>query len=153
MRDQAEAALAIFRRDLQIFLSYRGQAVSHAFSAAFSIALFYYISRLLQIRDFESPDAYFAFVVVGLVIMAVLHRGMGLGLNVSFLSASAAVIIGVGAVLAAGYPDPGSPLATSDITASLFVILPNIVACIVVYLRVVRKASPERRATDAATGG
>ena len=87
------------------------------------------------------------------VIMAVLHRGMGLGLNVSFLSASAAVIIGVGAVLAAGYPDPGSPLATSDITASLFVILPNIVACIVVYLRVVRKASPERRATDAATGG
>ena len=43
------------------------------------------------------------------VIMAVLHRGMGLGLNVSFLSASAAVIIGVGAVLAAGYQPQWHP--------------------------------------------
>jgi ABC-type multidrug transport system permease subunit len=82
VRDQFEAALAIFRRDLQIFLSYRGQAASHAFSAAFSIALFYYISRLLQIREFESPDAYFAFVVVGLVIMAVLQSTLVLAASV-----------------------------------------------------------------------
>jgi ABC-2 type transport system permease protein len=82
MRDQLEAAYAIFRRDLDIFLSYRGQAVSHLFSAAFSIALFYYISRLLQIREFESPDAYFAFVVVGLVIMAVLQSTLVLAASV-----------------------------------------------------------------------
>jgi ABC-2 type transport system permease protein len=48
-------------------------AYSQAFSAVFSVALFYYISRLLNISDFESPDAYFAFVVIGLVILAVLQ--------------------------------------------------------------------------------
>jgi ABC-type uncharacterized transport system permease subunit len=68
-----QAALAIFRRDLQIFLSYRTLALSAAFSAVFSVALFYYLSRLLGAREFASPDDYFSFVVVGLVILSVLQ--------------------------------------------------------------------------------
>ena len=67
------AACAIFRRDLQIFLSYRALAASTMFSAVFSVALFYYLSRLLSVRNFESSDDYFAFVVVGLVILAVIQ--------------------------------------------------------------------------------
>lgn len=73
MNGQLAAAIAIFRRDLQIFLSYRGLALSAAFSAVFSVALFYYISRLLSVRQFESPADYFSFIVVGLVILSVLQ--------------------------------------------------------------------------------
>jgi ABC-2 type transport system permease protein len=36
-----------------------------------SIALFYYISRLVKVSQFESADAYFAFAVVGIAIMEV----------------------------------------------------------------------------------
>ncbi len=34
-----------------------------------AVALFYYISRLVTVAPFHGPDAYFAFAVVGLVIM------------------------------------------------------------------------------------
>jgi ABC-type uncharacterized transport system permease subunit len=71
MRESLTAATAIFRRDLHVFLSYRAQAFSQLFSVLFSLALFYYISRLLHVQTFESPDSYFAFVVVGLVILSV----------------------------------------------------------------------------------
>ena len=67
------AGLAIFHRDLLIFLSYRALALSAAFSAIFSVALFYYLSRLLSVTEFASRDDYFAFVVVGLVILSVLQ--------------------------------------------------------------------------------
>jgi ABC-2 type transport system permease protein len=73
MRRQLQAGYAIFRRDLQIFLSYRALALSTAFSSVFSVALFYYIAQLLDVREFKSPDDYFAFVVVGLVILAVIQ--------------------------------------------------------------------------------
>ena len=73
MRVQLRAAAAIFHRDLQVFLSYRTAAVSLFFSGLFSIALFYYISQLVGVRGFETKQDYFAFVVVGLVILAVLQ--------------------------------------------------------------------------------
>jgi ABC-2 type transport system permease protein len=76
--DQLRAGLAIFRRDLQIFLSYRALAFSLLFSSVFSVALFYYLSRLLRVSEFNSPQAYFAFVVVGLVISAVLQSTLAL---------------------------------------------------------------------------
>lgn len=67
------AALAIFRRDLRIFLSYRTMAYSQAFSGVASLGVFYYVSRLLRVSTFSSADRYFAFVVVGLVILAVVQ--------------------------------------------------------------------------------
>jgi ABC-type multidrug transport system permease subunit len=82
MSNHLGAALAIFRRDLQVFLSYRGLALSAAFSAVFSVALFYYVSRLLSIREFESPQDYFSFVVVGLVILSVLQSTLVLSATV-----------------------------------------------------------------------
>lgn len=82
MNRHLEAGLAIFRRDLLIFLSYRSIALSAGFSAAFSVALFYYLSRLVSVRDFGSPDDYFAFVVVGLVILSVVQSTLVLAATV-----------------------------------------------------------------------
>lgn len=71
MKPVLAAGVAIFRRDLQIYLSYRTQAITQFASVILGLSLFYYLSRLLQIQTFESPDSYFAFVVVGLVILSV----------------------------------------------------------------------------------
>ena len=72
------ASLAIFRRDLQIFFSYRTLAFSQAFSSIFSIAMFYYLSRLLNVHTFTTSNSYFSFVVVGLVILAVIQSTLTL---------------------------------------------------------------------------
>jgi ABC-2 type transport system permease protein len=65
-----DAALAIVRRDRAAFLSYRLRFLSQVLSAFFSVVLFYYISRLVKVSSFGSSDNYFAYVVVGLVIMS-----------------------------------------------------------------------------------
>jgi ABC-2 type transport system permease protein len=66
------AAGAIFKRDLLLFTSYRTRAISTLISTAVSLTLFYYVSRLVNSRAVGSPDDYFAFVVVGLIIFGVL---------------------------------------------------------------------------------
>jgi ABC-2 type transport system permease protein len=64
---------AVFRRDLAVRLSYRARFVSQLLSAFFSLTLFFYISRLVRVESFASGDAYYAFAVVGLVILQVLN--------------------------------------------------------------------------------
>src|SRR3954463_14197068 len=66
------AAGAIFRRDLLLFRSYRTRPVSILFSTAVSLTLFYYVSRLVRSPAVGSPDEYYGFVVVGLIIFGVL---------------------------------------------------------------------------------
>ena len=41
------AALAVARRDFQIFMSYRLRLVSQVLSTLFAVTLFYYVSRLV----------------------------------------------------------------------------------------------------------
>jgi ABC-2 type transport system permease protein len=65
-----DGALAIVRRDSAAFLSYRLRFMSQTLTAFFSVVLFYYISRLVKVSTFGSSDNYFAYVVVGLVIMS-----------------------------------------------------------------------------------
>lgn len=65
-------ALAVAKRDLMIFISYRTIFLSQIFQAVFAVTLFYYVSRLLRVGTFGSADEYFAFVVVGLVVLRVL---------------------------------------------------------------------------------
>ena len=67
------AARAIVRRDLQVAMSYRAPFFASILSAFFSLTLFYYISRLVTVSAFQSADAYYAFAVVGLVILQVLN--------------------------------------------------------------------------------
>lgn len=65
-------ALAVARRDLLLFMSYRSRLVTHVLTVTFTLTLFYYLSRLISVRAFQSPDDYYAFVVVGLVIIQLL---------------------------------------------------------------------------------
>ena len=64
------------RRDFQLFLSYRLRFASQVFSTVFGVMLFYYLSRLVSVRQFPSHDDYFAFVVVGLAVMELLTATM-----------------------------------------------------------------------------
>lgn len=66
------AALAILERDLRIFLTYRNRVIAEFASIVFSITIFYYVARMVRVEQFPSPDDYFAFVVVGLVIIRTL---------------------------------------------------------------------------------
>jgi len=68
----ASAVFEILRRDVLVFASYRARLFSMILGVFFSLALFYYISRLVSVQSFESPDAYFAFVVAGLIVFRIL---------------------------------------------------------------------------------
>ena len=66
------AAIAIFKRDFLLFKSYRTRPFSVFLSSAVGVTLFYYVSRLVHSPAVGSPDDYYGFVVVGLIIFAVL---------------------------------------------------------------------------------
>lgn len=67
------AGLAVVKRDFKLALSYRLRFATQLLSVFFSLTLFYYLSRLVQVPVFESHDAYYAFAVVGLIILQVLN--------------------------------------------------------------------------------
>lgn len=72
-RLELTAALAYMRRDITVFLSYRLRFITQLLGSFFSITLFHFLSRLIHAKPFESPDAYYAYAVVGLLILAVLN--------------------------------------------------------------------------------
>jgi ABC-2 type transport system permease protein len=67
------AFLAILRRDLYVYLSYRTRLASQLLTALFSLTLFFYISRLVHVSGFTSHRAYFGFVVVGISLISVIY--------------------------------------------------------------------------------
>src|ERR1700751_1128423 len=67
------AFLAIVRRDFAIFRSYRMRLLSQTMNMLFSLALFYYVSRLVHVRGFASPNDYYACVVIGLTMIGVIY--------------------------------------------------------------------------------
>jgi len=66
------AAGAIFTRDWKVFSSYRTRLVSTFISTTVGVTVFYYVSRLVSGSAFPTPDDYFGYVVVGIVILEVL---------------------------------------------------------------------------------
>jgi ABC-2 type transport system permease protein len=70
------AALAVARRDFQIFMSYRLRLVSQVLSTLFAVTLFYYVSRLVTVREFPTHNAYFAYAIVGLAAMQALSAAV-----------------------------------------------------------------------------
>jgi len=66
------AAGSIFRRDARIYFSSKLRIVSVIGSTLFALTVFWFVSRLFSAGRFRDPDEYFAFVVIGLVILAVL---------------------------------------------------------------------------------
>jgi ABC-2 type transport system permease protein len=73
LRGRLAAAYAIFRRDLHVYVSYRTRMVSQLLTSVFSLTLFYYISRLVHVSGFVTPNDYFGFVVVGIALVSVLY--------------------------------------------------------------------------------
>jgi ABC-2 type transport system permease protein len=68
----ASAAGAICKRDFLIFATYRTRFFTTFFTTAVSLTLFFYVSRLVSSPRIGSPDDYYAFVVVGIVIFTML---------------------------------------------------------------------------------
>jgi ABC-2 type transport system permease protein len=68
----AGAAGGVFRRDLAIFLSYRMRFVTTLFATVVTLTLFFYVSRLVHSDRIGSPDDYYRFVVVGIVVVSLL---------------------------------------------------------------------------------
>jgi ABC-2 type transport system permease protein len=67
------AFLAVMRRDLTVYLSYRTRIFSQLLTSVFSLTLFYYVSRLVHVSGFTSPASYFAFVVVGISMVSIMY--------------------------------------------------------------------------------
>ena len=78
MRETFDAAVGLIHRDWLTFSSYRTQLLSMSFGLLTSLTLYYFLSRLVHVSTFQSSDAYFAFVVVGMVILQVLHSTVGI---------------------------------------------------------------------------
>ena len=68
----ADAMYAVLRRDFRLELSYRVRFIARFASVFFSLTLFYYVSRLIG-TGFASPDEYYAFAVIGIVVLQVLN--------------------------------------------------------------------------------
>lgn len=77
MRDNltayAGAAAAIVRRDFLLMTSYRFRFFTQLLTAFFSLTLFYYISRLVNVGNGISSDEYYAFAVTGLMTLQVIN--------------------------------------------------------------------------------
>jgi ABC-2 type transport system permease protein len=70
------AVLATVRRDAAIFVSYRFRVVTQVLGMLFSLATFYYIAKLVRPNAVGGGGHYYAFVVIGIVIMSVLTAAL-----------------------------------------------------------------------------
>lgn len=75
----AAAVAATVKRDVVIFVSYRTRLVSQVAAMLLSMTMFYYVSKLVRPGVAGAPDRYFAYVVVGIVAMAVLTAALNTG--------------------------------------------------------------------------
>jgi ABC-2 type transport system permease protein len=73
LRANFAAAGALVERDLRVFASYRARSLTTLLNLFFSLTLFFYLSRLVSVSSFDSPDQYYAFAVIGLIILQVLN--------------------------------------------------------------------------------
>jgi ABC-type multidrug transport system permease subunit len=72
MRALGDAVAGMARRDLAIFRTYPMRPLSLMFSQIVSLTLFFYISRLVHAADVGTPSTYYAYVVIGMITLAVL---------------------------------------------------------------------------------
>jgi ABC-2 type transport system permease protein len=67
------AAVGLLRRDATVYLTYRWRLVTQQIGVLFSLAIFFYISRLVRVPAFPVPGSYFAYAAVGVIILQVLQ--------------------------------------------------------------------------------
>ena len=75
-RPVLDAMVGIVRRDAQLFASYRLRLLAQPFTVLLTLTLFYYVSRLVSVGRFSEPSSYFAYVVVGLLIVETLTAAL-----------------------------------------------------------------------------
>jgi ABC-2 type transport system permease protein len=68
---QLRPALAVLKRDFLVASSYRGPFLTGLIGGFANVAIFYYVSRLVRLENSFSPDEYFAFVTIGILIFTV----------------------------------------------------------------------------------
>ena len=51
-----DAGVAILQRDARLYFSYRTRVVSQLLQTLVSLTLFYYVSRLVRVPAFGTPD-------------------------------------------------------------------------------------------------
>ncbi len=76
LRLYRDAALGFMARDWTVFKSYRMQFFGQIASLFMGLALFYFLSRLLSVKSFGSHSKYFAYVVLGMIVVQVLQSTM-----------------------------------------------------------------------------
>jgi ABC-2 type transport system permease protein len=76
VRAYLSATAGIFRRDAVIRVSYRGTLLSTSVAAVFTLATFYFVSKLVRVPPFDSPGEYFAFTVVGIVVFGLIRSSL-----------------------------------------------------------------------------
>lgn len=64
-------------RDLLTHLSYRGRLPGQLVAVAATVTLFYYVSRLVNTPEFPTPEDYFAYALVGIVMVRALALSFG----------------------------------------------------------------------------
>lgn len=74
--DYLSAMFATVRRDATIFFSYRMRFVTQILTMLFTLTMFFYVAKLVRPDAVGPHGAYFAFVVVGIVTMAVLTSAL-----------------------------------------------------------------------------
>jgi ABC-2 type transport system permease protein len=78
LRRYAAAGVALVERDARIFMSYRFRPATMFLAPITSVAVFYYVSRLVHVEALGSSDGYFAYVVIGIVGLHVLTSPLGI---------------------------------------------------------------------------
>jgi ABC-2 type transport system permease protein len=79
MRAELAAVRAVVERDVRMYMSFRTQLGTQMLSMVFTLALFYFVSRLVAVdRVGSNAEDYFSFVAIGLVIVSVLYSGLTL---------------------------------------------------------------------------
>jgi ABC-2 type transport system permease protein len=74
----ADAMLATVKRDAIIFFSYRFRFVSQILTMLFTLTMFFYVSKLVRPDAVGHHAQYYAFVVVGIVGLAVLTSALNI---------------------------------------------------------------------------
>jgi ABC-type polysaccharide/polyol phosphate export permease len=77
MTETFDAVCGLVKRDWLTYSSYRAQLFSTMVGMVVSLTLYHFISQLVRVSTFGSPDAYFAFVVIGMVILQILQSTLG----------------------------------------------------------------------------
>ena len=82
VRAYLSATAGIVRRDAAIRLSYRGALVTSNAGVIFTLATFYFISKLVRVAPFRSPAEYFAFAVVGIVVFGIIRSSLNIAAGI-----------------------------------------------------------------------